>query len=165
MKRIPLYRPHCWVTILLLAAAAFPASVRGQDPHAGARQAYYRAVAGFFHVPLVEVTVLAGWDLVPDEVPVVLFLADRAGVSPDALAGLRRGGGSWWAVARRFDLAPQAFHLPLPAGEELGILGRIYREFRERPPAAWEGIELTDEEVVAIDRQLAETLDPLFDYR
>lgn len=150
MKRIPFSRRQCRVAILLCAAAVFPAAVQGQDPHAGAREAYFRAVAGFFQVPLVEVTVLAGWDLAPDEVPVVLFLADRAGVSPDALAGLRRGGGSWWDVARRFELSPQTFHIPLPTGETLGILERAYREFRDRPPAAWGGIELTDEEVVAL---------------
>ena len=150
MTRTLSYRTRGWVAFLLLAAAVLPGSLGGQEPEAGAREAFFRAVAGYFDVSLGEVTVLAGWDLVPDEVPVVLFLADRAGVSPDALAGLRRRGGSWWNVAQRFDLGPQAFYLPLPKGEPLGVLDRIYGIFREQPPAAWGGITLSDEEVVAL---------------
>jgi hypothetical protein len=144
------YRAVSWKAIFLVAAVVSPMAVHGQDPDAGAQEAFFRAVAGYFQVSLEEVTVLRGWDLVPDEIPVVLFLADRAGVSPDALAGLRRGGGSWWEVAQRFDLGPQTFHLTLPDGEDLGILARVYGEYLAQPPATWGSIELTDDEVVAL---------------
>lgn len=161
MIRALFSRFHRCATILSMAALVAPVALQGQDPDAGTQQAFFRAVAGYFKVSLEEVTTLAGWELVADEVPVVLFLADRGGVSPDAVAGLRRGGGSWWDVAKRFEIGPQVFYLPLPEGESLGFLEGVYGEYRSRAPATWGGIELDDEEVVAIVnlRVLSEHLD------
>jgi hypothetical protein len=101
-------------------------------------------------VPLEEVVVVSDWDLDPDEVPVVLFLSRAAGVSPDALIGLRRGGRLWREVANRLGLGVRSFHLPLPEGEPLGFLARAYGEFRSRPPADWHQIELEDLEIIAL---------------
>ncbi len=46
------------------------------------------------------------------------FLADRAGVSSDALIGLRSGGQSWWQVLGRFGLGVQLFYLALPENDK-----------------------------------------------
>jgi hypothetical protein len=114
------------------------------------REAYFNAVGEHFGVDPAEVGILGEWELVPDEVPVVLFLAQRAGVSPDALIGLRRGGRPWREVARRFGLGPRDFYMPLPPEADLGLLARAYQEFRTRPPVEWAGIALEDLEVVAL---------------
>jgi hypothetical protein len=114
------------------------------------RAAYFTAVGGYFGISLQEVTILADWGLTSDEVPVALFLARRAGVSPDALISLRRGGQEWMEVAARFGLGAGAVHLSLPEGEPLGILERAIGEFRTRPAGEWSQVRLNDEEIIAL---------------
>jgi len=125
-------------------------AVRAQARDPAVQEAYFRAVGDFFAVPLQEVTILSGWELSPDEVPVVLFLAQRAGVAPDVLIGARGGGKPWREVAGRFGVDARAFHLPLPATAELGALSRVYAEFSGRPAREWSQILLEDPDVVAL---------------
>jgi hypothetical protein len=136
------------LVLFLAPFAAFPAS--GQEVGPGVKAAYFRAVAEHFEVSIEEVTIVADWDVEPDEVPVILFLAQRAGVSTDALIGLRRSGRPWGEVASRLGLSVGAFHIPLPEDEELGFLARAYGEFRGRPSRDWNQIELRDLEVIAL---------------
>ncbi|MFO8175267.1 MAG: hypothetical protein R6T96_13350 [Longimicrobiales bacterium] len=118
------------------------------DP--GVRDAYFRAVGEYFQVAPEEVSIIGEWEVTPDEVPVVLFLAHRAGVSPDVLIGLRRGGRPWQEVGRRFGIQTTAFHLSLPEGAEKGRLTRAYEAFQALPAWEWQQIRLEDEEVIAL---------------
>ena len=122
----------------------------GQEVDSAVRDAYLRVVGEHFEVPLQEVVTIGEWELSSDEVPVVLFVAQRAGVSPDALIGVRRGGLAWFEVAGRFGLDARAFHLPLPSETGLGILTRAFEEFNRRPPQEWDQIRLEDGEIVAL---------------
>jgi hypothetical protein len=122
----------------------------GQEVSAQARTAYFHAVADHFGVPVQEVAILGEWDLVAEEIPVVLFLAKSSGVSPDAVVGLRRGGRSWMDIADRFGLAVSVFHLRFPEGVPLGLLERAYGEFRGRPAREWGQVRLDDAEIVAL---------------
>jgi hypothetical protein len=150
VKRFPVPRLLFLMSLTLIAGSLCPSPVVGQTPDLAVRQAYLRAVAGYFQVPLEEVTVLGEWDLKTDEVPVVLFLADRAGVSSDALIGLRSGGQSWWQVSGRFGLGAQPIFLALPEDEPLGLLERPYTEFRNRSHGEWDLVALSDEEIIAL---------------
>jgi hypothetical protein len=141
------FRPTS-IQILILALA--PGAVTAQEPESGLREAYFRAVGEHFEIPFQEVTIIGEWELTPDEVPVVLFLAGRAGVTPDALIGSRRSGRPWREVARRFGVGPQAFHLPLPENIRLGTLARAYEEFRARPASEWFEIQLEDPDIIAL---------------
>jgi hypothetical protein len=138
------------VGALALFSAAVPPESSAQEVASGIREAYFRAVSEHFQVPLEEVRILADWGLTSDEVPVALFLARRGGVSTDALIGLRRGGRSWPEVAARVGLGARAFHISLPEGESLGLLTRVYGEFRSRAVVEWDQIRLEDPEVIAL---------------
>ena len=98
---------------LLLASAplALSAQVGGGGEDAAA---YARAVGEHFRVPPEEVAVLSEWGLAIEEIPVVLFLARRGGMSADALATLKRGGQSWFQLAQRSGLDAGSFLVPLP---------------------------------------------------
>jgi len=138
------------VGAVALFSAVTPSGSFAQEVGSGVREAYFRAVGEHFGVPLQEVKILAEWDLTSDEVPVALFLARRAGVSSDALIGLRRGGRSWIEVAARVGLGARVFHLSLPEGESLGLLTRANDEFRIRSVGDWDEIQLEDSEVIAL---------------
>ncbi len=141
-------RAMCRPGALILALFWTPADAWTQDLQPGARGAYLRLAAEHFEVTVDEVTVLADWGLETDEVPVVLFFSDKAGVSPDALAGLRRRGLSWGEVAKRFGVGMRTFFLPMPQDASLGVLSRAYGEYRTRPAVEWDQIQLNDAEIV-----------------
>ena len=110
--------------------------------------AYYRAVGAHFKVPPGEVMVLSEWRLPPDEIPVVLYIANRGGISPDAVVALRQGGTGWPVVARRYALDAGSFHVRLDGAA--GSLARVYSEYESRPQAQWSAIQLADDEVIAL---------------
>lgn len=150
MKKFPATRIRSLVGLALLAGLLVPFPSMGQDLDPSVQEAYFRAVAEHFEVPMAEVAIIGDWDLDPDEVPVVLFLSRNAGVSPDALIGLRRRGQPWREVAQRFGVGVRAFHIPLPEEGVGGVLTRAYREFRAKPSRDWNQIELEDLEIIAL---------------
>jgi hypothetical protein len=132
-----------------------------QDIGSRQKEAYFRAVADHFGLPLQEVSIVGDWDLDPDEVPVVLFVSRMAGVSSDVLVGFRRGGSSWMDVASRFGLDARSFHLDLPEGASLGVLTRAYEQFRVQQARDWARVRLQDAEIIALVnmRVLSKTTD------
>lgn len=134
------------VTLVLVAVTAEVA--RAQESGT-ALDRYYRAVAGYFRVTPEEVAILGEWELSPDEVPVVLFVAGRAGVPPDVVVAVRQSGVTWGEVARRHGLSARAFYLPFADGAR-GSLARAYDAFGETPEADWPGIRLEDGDIVGL---------------
>ena len=153
-----------WVRMRRLAFAgvllALMVGGAGAQETAPVRSAYFAAVAEYFGVPDSEIDILGDWRLPPDEIPVVLFVAERAGVSPEALVALRRGGTSWVNLAGRYQVGAGALHVPLPAAAPSGRLERAFGEYRALPPRRWNEIRLTDPEIVALVnvRVLSESL-------
>ena len=115
-----------------------------------ARIDYFRAVAGFFNLPPSEVAILGDWELPPDEIPVVLFIARRAGVSPEALVALRESGRRWTDLADRYRVRASAFHVPVRDDAPAGRLESTYRLFRSTPVGEWGSLRLDDEAIVAL---------------
>ncbi len=142
------------IIVISVAAAllGWPTSALAQDsPKASqARDGYFRAVSEHFRVSLEEVRILGEWRLSTDEIPVVLFVASRTGVSPDAVARRRGDGQAWDGVARSFDLGSASFHVALPSDASLGILARAYEEFASHPRPSWDAIRLRDQEIIAL---------------
>lgn len=147
------------VAIAMLMAASVPA-VSAQQAAGAATQAYFGAVAEYFVLPRSEVDILGEWRLPAEEIPVVLFLARRGGVSPEAVVALRRSGQGWAALAQRYRLGAAQFHVPLPESASAGSLEGVYQRFRSLPVSRWREVELADEDIVGLVnlRLLAETL-------
>jgi hypothetical protein len=143
---------------LALVAFLTPSLVAGQVD--AAREAYFRAVAEYFSMTAAEVSILSEWSLPAEEVPVVLFVARRAGVSPDALVALRRSGSGWARLTRQYHLDAGHFHVPLTATADRGRLSAAYERFAAVPPDQWGGVSLQDGEIVDLVnlRIVAQTL-------
>jgi hypothetical protein len=131
---------------LLCCALAGPLEAQASDREA--LDGYYGAVGRHFGVPPAEVIVLSEWSLPPEEIPVVLYIADRGGISPDAVVALRQGGTGWPVVARRYALDAGSFHVRLDGGA--GSLARVYEEYAARPQGQWSAIPLADADVIAL---------------
>ena len=144
------FRPGMAVAlgVVLLTAAAPRAGAQERVAHSPQVEAYFRGVADYFRLPPEEVFILGDWGLSPEEVPVVLFLSRRAGVSPEAIAALRRNGRSWHELTNRYELGSEIYHVPLPA--DAGSLTRAHSLFQGRPRSEWAALQLTDAEIVSL---------------
>ncbi len=143
---------------LVLTCAAY--GLAAQEDQGTDRAAYFQAVAEFYHMPKNEISILGDWDLPPDQIPVVLFIARRAGVSPEAILALRRSGQSWVALCRRYKVDAAQLHVPLADGAPAGPLEQVYARYRTLPPNQWGEIQLTDRDILTLVnvRVLAQTL-------
>ena len=135
--------------MVLLAAVALPATaLAAQD---SGERAYFRAVAGFFRVPETEIAILGhGGDVPPDEIPVVLFMARRGGVSAEAVVALRESGRSWMELAQRFGAGANALHVPMRDPTATGTLAPVYERYRVTPMDQWSTLRLEGGEIVAL---------------
>lgn len=116
----------------------------------GAERAYLRAIARYFQVPEGEISILAHWGLPSDEIPVALFVARRAGVSPEALVALRESGRTWNGLAASYNIGANALHVPLRDIGSAGELTAAYGRFRDTPVAQWGTIRLEEREIIAL---------------
>lgn len=143
-----------FTTRLLLGGALFclsaPAAVRGQDGDGADpdETAFLRAVGKHFETPAREVLVLSRWGVSTREIPVVLRLSRRAGVSPDVVVAQRRNGDGWMKIARGYSVHAGEFHVPIDGST--GFLGAAYERFDARSASEWREISLSDEEVVGL---------------
>ncbi len=131
---------------LALLGAAPPLTAQGGDAEGVA--AYYRAVGEHFRVPASEILILSEWRLPAEEIPVVLFVAGRGGISPEAVVALRRAGRDWTEVALRYALDAGSFHVPLEGSA--GSLAVAYDAYRARPQSQWAAIVLSDVGIVGL---------------
>ena len=136
--------------VFLLAAMALTSATLEAQQQDHAEQAYFRAVSRYFQVPESELVILHNWDVPADEIPVLLFVARRAGVSTEALVALRESGRSWTELTARYRIGAQALHVPLHDPSAAGRLGPLYATFRDTPVERWSSIGLSSEDVVAL---------------
>lgn len=134
-------------TVLL---GAWLVAVPGLAAQDAARADYLRAVARYFSMPATEVVILSEWELPADEIPVVLFVARRSGVSPEAVVALRESGQSWGQLTRRYRITPSALHVPIRDEAPAGSLDAAYGQFRVTPVAQWDGLTLSDADIVGL---------------
>ncbi len=134
--------------LVVALACSLAGTLAAQVPDRAALDAYYRAVGDHFRLPPVEVMILSEWRLSPEEIPAVLSIADRGGISPDAVVALRQGGTRWRVIARRYGVDAGSFYLRLDGSP--GSLTRVYEAYAARPRPQWSEIELSDDEVVGL---------------
>lgn len=131
--------PHLLPALML---ATLPLGVAGQvttriDDEVAA---YHRAVADHFGVPTREVELFEEGGVGTAEIPLLLELARRAGIAPEALISLRRGGRGWGDLARRYGVGADAFHVPIDASLLTGELDALYAHLAETPRGSWDTV-------------------------
>jgi len=143
-----------WLVVTCLWASG----AHAQDP--SARRAYFSAVASYFKLPPSEVQILADWQIDPDQIPAVLFVARHAGVSPEALVALLRSGQGWTELAVRYEITAATLHVPVREGAPTGSLADVYGRYRATPVSEWRAIRLTETEIIGLVnvRVIAQTL-------
>lgn len=96
--------------ILLMASLKIDAQINaGFSTGRGGLDGFYMTVGNYFRVPQREVIIVRDRRLPEEEIPVVFFVARRAGVSPREVARLRRSGYSWMDITCQYGLSPEIF--------------------------------------------------------
>ena len=108
---------------------------------------FYLAVGDHFHVPAEQIVVARQRRIADEELPVIFFLADRAGVDPDVIIKLRHSGKSWMEITTDFGLNAGIFYVPV-TGNPGPPYGKAYGHFRNRERTEWGRIWLSDEDIV-----------------
>ncbi|MCU7494639.1 MAG: hypothetical protein HF314_13895 [Ignavibacteria bacterium] len=75
----------------------------------GGTGGFYMTIGRYFSVPQREVVIVRDRRLPDEEIPVVFFVARKAGVSPRGVARLRRQGYSWMDITYQLGLGPEIF--------------------------------------------------------
>jgi hypothetical protein len=135
--------------LLVLAAVGCASELSAEQETA--ERAYIRAVAGFFQVTETEVAILGhGGEVATEDLPVVLFMARRGGVSAEAVAALRESGRPWPELARRFGVGANALHFPVSDSRGAGVLAGAYERYAATPVDQWPTMRLESAEIVAL---------------
>lgn len=108
---------------------------------------FYLAIGEYYRVPEREVIVIRERHIPHHEVPVVLYIAQRAHVEPGVIVDLRLKGNSWMDITLRFGLGPDIYYVPMR--EVYGPpYGNAYGYYKHKPKKQWKSIRLDDDEVV-----------------
>jgi hypothetical protein len=108
---------------------------------------FHVAVANYYHVPEREVMVIKRQRIPDDEIPVALFIAQRAFVSSATIVDFRLHGDSWWDISARFGLSPEVYYVPV-AVTPGPPYGKAYGHYKKKARNQWKTIVLTDADIV-----------------
>lgn len=110
-------------------------------------EGFYLAIGDYYKVPEREVVVLKERRIPEEEMPVVLFIAQRARVEPSVVIDLRLGGKSWMDITVHFGLSPEIFYVPVKRTPGPPY-GKAYGYYKNKPKKEWKTIVLADADVV-----------------
>ena len=132
--------------LMVAGSARADVSVGATIDENGIRQ-FHLAIGKFYNVPERAVTVIKKKGISDEELAVVFFIAERAGVKPAPVIELRQLGKSWLDITLHFGLSPEIFYVPVK-GDPGPPYGKAYGYFKKHPRSKWREIVLTDVEVV-----------------
>lgn len=108
---------------------------------------FYLAMGDYYRVPQREVVIIRERGIPVEEMPVVLFIANRAKVKTAEIMDLRLRGDTWLNIMLRFGLSPEALYVPVK--EVSGPpYGKAYGYYKNKPKKQWKRIVLSDDDVV-----------------
>lgn len=113
----------------------------------GDMRGFYFALGDYYRVPEREVMFIRERHIPDYDIPVVLFISQRARVAPGVIMDLRLSGRSWMDITLHFGLGPDIYYIPVKAVSGPPY-GRAYGHYKNRHRKDWHKIRLVDSEVV-----------------
>jgi hypothetical protein len=110
-------------------------------------KSFYFSISEYYHVPEKEVVVIEERRIPEEELPVVFFIAGRAGVQPGVIVDMRLGGSSWYDISIKYGIFPDVYYVPLDI-DPGPPYGRAYGYYKKKPKREWKTIRLTDDDII-----------------
>ena len=135
--------------LVVFGALSVPAQAHAQTAvSVGARIGDFNiAVSNYYHVPEREVIVLRERRIRDEDLPVVLFIAQRARVTPATIVDLRLRGMSWWDISVRYGIRPEVYYVPVVVTPGPPY-GKAWGHYKKKHRKQWDTIVLADDDVV-----------------
>jgi len=108
---------------------------------------FYLSLGSYYKVPQQQVMVIRQRQIPDEQIPVVLFIAQRAHVEPQEVIELRDEGFSWMDVALRFGIGPEAFYVSANNVNN-SPYARPYGYYHRYDQRKWRHIRLTDDDII-----------------
>ncbi|MFC2173505.1 hypothetical protein ACFLU6_12860 [Acidobacteriota bacterium] len=109
---------------------------------------FHVSLGEYFNVPEPEICKIEARGIGPEDMPVVLFLAAKAGASPAAIVDFRLDGKSWMNILHHFKLNPEIFYVPVKVKVHGPPYGKAYGYYKNKPRKEWGTISLADVDIV-----------------
>jgi hypothetical protein len=113
----------------------------------GDLNSFYFSLGEYYHVPERDVIFIHERHIPDHEIPVVLFLSQRARVASSVIINLRLSGNSWMDISLRFGLGPDIYYMPVQ-NVYGSPYGHAYGHYQNRNRNEWHKIRLADDDVV-----------------
>jgi hypothetical protein len=144
-------KKHFWIAAVLLLGLGFTplcAQVQfGLSAGTGGLDHFYLSLGNYYNVPQQQVVVIRQRQIPDEQIPVVLFIAQRAHVEPQEVVELREEGFSWMDVALRFGIGPEAFYINVNNASN-SPYARPYGYYHRYNQKKWRHIRLTDDDII-----------------
>ncbi|MDO9190155.1 MAG: hypothetical protein Q7U24_09800 [Sulfurimicrobium sp.] len=146
---------HRPIALLILAALSLTAPVAHSETRMdvgasivnGDVSGFYFALGDYYRVPEREVMLIRERRIPDYDIPVVLFISQRAHVAPGVIMDLRLSGRSWMDITLHFGLGPDIYYIPVK--QVYGPpYGHAYGHYKNKQRKDWHKIRLNDHEVV-----------------
>src|SRR3972149_7667504 len=118
-------------------------TVKGEDA-----QKFYNIVGDWCGRRQDQVVVVVQPRIAPEEMPVVLLIAQRAHVEPQVVITLRLGGKSWLDITLQYKLSPEIFYVPMKQPPSGPPYGHAYGYYKNKDKQDWNKVQLKDDEIV-----------------
>ncbi|TCV89044.1 hypothetical protein [Sulfurirhabdus autotrophica] len=113
----------------------------------GDLNSFYFSMSEYYRVPQRDVIYIHERRIPDYDIPVVLFISQRARVSPSVIVNLRLSGNSWMDISLRYGIGPDVYYVPVQ--NVYGApYGRAYGYYQNRNRNEWNRIRLADDDVV-----------------
>lgn len=138
------------LAVLSVGSSAVQADTRmgiGATIVNGDLRSFYLSLGEYYRVPEREIGVIRDRHISDYDVPVVLYIAQRARVTPGVVVDLRLAGNSWMDITLRFGLSPDIYYVPVQrvSGPPYG---NAYGYYKNKKRKDWHSIRLADDDVV-----------------
>ncbi|MBK7143611.1 MAG: hypothetical protein IPH75_16240 [bacterium] len=137
------------IGLLLVAAMSVSAGdkTKASSNDDNSLREYYLAVGKFFNVPERAVMTIKKKGVSDEELAVVFFIAERAGIKPAPVMELRDLKKSWLEITVHFGLSPEIYFVPVTV-DPGPPYGKAYGYFKNHPREEWKQVKLSDVEIV-----------------
>ncbi len=110
-------------------------------------KSFYLSISNYYKVPEWQVERTREKQISDEELPVVFFIAGRAGVKPEVIINLRLGGSSWFDISVKHGIYSNDYYVPLET-QPGPPYGKAYGYYKNKPRKEWKKIRLTDEDII-----------------
>lgn len=110
-------------------------------------KSFYFSISKYYDVPETQVERTRERRISDEELPVVFFIAGKAGVNPQVIIDLRLGGSSWYDISVKYGIYSNAYYVPLESHPGPPY-GNAYGYYKNKPRKEWKKIRLNDEDII-----------------